>query len=299
MTITEEAPSNTTPAPRHRRRRTALIAGAGAVVLVGSAVYVAGWTPLMGVRTVTVQGASTVSEVQLISTAAIPTGTPLMRVDVRAATARLADLPQVANVDVRREWPRKVVITVTEREAVAMQKSGASWELVDTNGNPFAFAPSKPKDLPTMERSADPATNTAMLQVLASLTPEIRAQVTSVSATSPNAVRLTLRGNGGIVQWGSADMSDYKSQVLAVLVPTKAGWYDVSNPNTPTTADAPPVPKPLASPSDAALPTPSASAATTAPSVPSESSPSAVPNAVATPETSPQPAVSPLGVVTD
>lgn len=298
MTITEEAPSTTTSAPR-RRRRTALIAGAGAMAVAGAAVYVAGWTPLMGVRTVTVEGAATVSEVQLISTAAIPTGTPLMRVDVRAATARLADLPQVANVDVRREWPRKVVITVTEREAVAMQKSGTSWELLDTNGNPFAVAPSKPKDLPTMERSTDPATNTAMLQVLASLSPEIRAQVTSVSATSPNAVRLTLRGNGGIVQWGSPEMSEYKSQVLAVLLPTKAGWYDVSNPNTPTTADSPPVPKPVVSPSDAASPTPAASGQATAPTVPSESSPSAVPNAGVTPQASPQPAVSPLGVVTD
>lgn len=295
MTITEDV-TDTTPAPARRpQRRVVLIAAGTAAVLVAGGVYVAGWTPLMGVRTVSVEGAATVSQAELIATAAIPTGTPLMRVDVRAATARLADLPQVASVDVRREWPRKVVITVTEREAVAMQKSGSGWELLDTNGNPFAIAPSKPKDLPTMERSPDPATNTAMLQVLASLPPEIRSEVTSVSATSPNSVRLTLRGDGGVVNWGSPDMSDFKSQVLKVLLATDAGWFDVSNPNTPTTAKTQPIPKPVASPTDPALPTPSASVTPTAPA---ESSPSAVPGATS-PAVSPQPAVSPLGVVTD
>lgn len=297
MTITEErATSNPAAPPRGRRRL--IIGGAGAAVLVTAAVYVGGWTSVMGVKTVEVQGDITVDNQQLIDTAGIAPGTPMMQVNLRAATARLADLPQVAAVDVQRVWPRKVIITVTERKAVAMQKSGSSWELLDENGNPFALAPSKPKDLPTIERSPDPATNTAMLEVLASMRPEVRAEVVSVSAASPNSVRLTLRSNDAIVNWGSPQLSDFKSQVLLVLLKTEAGWYDVSNPSTPTSADAQPVPRPVPSPT-APPDTPSDSAASPGPTTPAVGP--ASPLAPPTPETvaSPGPAVSPLGVVTD
>ena len=291
MTITEDRVTDSPATPPHRRRLL-IMGGIGAGVIVAGAVYVGGWTSVMGVKTIEVQGASTVDTQQLIDTAGIAAGTPLMQVDLRAATARLADLPQVADVDIQRVWPRTVIITVTERKAVAMQKSGSGWELLDENGNPFALAPSKPKDLPTIERSQDPATNTAMLEVLAVMSPQVRAEVVSVSASSPNAVRLTLRGNDAVVNWGSAEMSDFKSEVLMVLLQTESGWYDVSNPNTPTSAEAPPVPKPapLVSPDTGAAPTPSASTS------PSElSSPEAIPEA----ESSAAPAVSPLGVVTD
>lgn len=269
-----------------------MVAGVGVAVVVMGGVYVAGWTPLMGVKTVTVEGASTVNPDQIISAAGIAEGTPMMQVDLRAATARLADLPQVASVDVQRVWPRTVVITVSERSAVAMQKSGNGWELLDSNGNPFALAPSKPKDLPTIERSPDPATNTAMFQVLATVSPEIRADIASVSATSPNAVQFTLRGGDAIVNWGSPELSEYKSQVLAVLLSTEAGWYDVSNPDTPSTADAKPVPQPLPSETTATDPTASPSAS------PLESPEAAASPVAPTPAASPTPAVSPMGVVT-
>ncbi len=287
MTITDD-PQVSTPKTAGPRRRPLLLAGVGAAVVVVGAVYVGGWTPLMGVRTVTVEGAGTVTADQLIATADIPVGTPMMRVDVRAATARIADLPQVSSVDVRRVWPRTVVITVTERDAVAMQKTGSGWELLDENGNPFAMAPGKPKDLPTMQRSQDEATNTAMLDVLASLSPAIRAQVGSVSATSPNAVRLTLRDGGAVVNWGSPDKSAFKSQVLEVLLGTESGWYDVSNPETPTTADSEPVPEPSPSPTATVIPSPVAT-----PEGPAVGEPSQV-----SPQASPAPAVSPMGVVT-
>lgn len=289
MTLTEPRQDEQTPASGPRRKPLIVAGVTGAVVVAGS-VYIAGWTPLMGVKSVTVEGTTTVSSETLIQTAAIVPGTPMMKVDLRAATARLADLPQVASVDVTRAWPRKVVITVTERDAVAMQKSGSGWELLDANGNAFALAPSKPKDLPTIERSDDPATNTAMFAVLASISPEIRADVASVSASSPNDVRFTLRGDDAIVNWGSPELSDFKSQVLAVLLSTKAGYYNVSNPNTPTTADAPPVPKPA--PTASGEPSPSTS--------PSESAAAEQPvEQPVEPAAEPAPAVSPMGVVTE
>ena len=68
---------------------------------------------------------------------------------------------------------------------------------------------------------------------------------------------------------------------FAVLLDVDAGWYDVSNPDTPTSADAEPRP---ATPEPSAQPTVSPSAS---PSI----------EATATPEAAPTAAESPVGVV--
>jgi cell division protein FtsQ len=281
MTITEPSQQHSTPERKSHRRSAFAIAG-GLLLVGGVAIYAAGWTGLMGVNAVEVEGASTLSPEELIAVADIPQGTPMMRVDVRAATARLADLPQLSSVDVRREWPRTVVLSVSERGAVAVQKAADGWELLDDKGIPFAVVPDRPKDLPTVARSGDEATNTAMLAALAQMSPEVRSRVAQISATSPNAIRLTLRKSDAVVNWGSPEQSDYKSDVLAVLLDVDAGWYDVSNPDTPTSADAEPRP---------ATPAPDTDAEPTA-------SPSAVNSApVETPEPAATVAESPVGVV--
>ena len=280
MTITEPT-KQASRQPRKSHGRSAVLVAGGLLALGGVAIYAAGWTGLMGVNSVEVEGATTISPEELVALADIPEGTPMMRVDVRAATARLADLPLVSSVDVRREWPRTVVLSITERGAVAVLKAPDGWDLLDDKGVPFAIVPDKPKDLPTVARSQDEATNTAMLAALAQMSPEVRSRVAEISATSPNAIRLTLRKSDAVVNWGSAEQSDYKSEVLAVLLDVDAGWYDVSNPDTPTSADAEPRP---ATPEPSAQPTVSPSAS---PSI----------EATATPEAAPTAAESPVGVV--
>jgi cell division protein FtsQ len=268
--------------------------------LAVTAVYVAGWTPVMGVRSVEVVGPATLPTAQLVATAGIAEGTPMMRADLRAATARLADLPQVASVDVRRQWPRTIVISVTERDAVAVRKAGDGWELLDANGSPFAMAPTKPKNLPVMTASGDAAADTAMVQAVAGMPPELRAQVASVQAASPTSIRLTLRKGGAVVNWGSVDQSAFKAEVLLVLLKTDAGWYDVTNPQTPTTAAAPPKPAdPAATPAPGAgLPSPAATGSPQ-PSASPQDTAAATEAPVTEAPSAPAPAVSPLGVVPD
>ena len=287
MTITQppqERTAQTKQTKRSHRRRVFLAVG-GLVTVAGAAIYAAGWTGLMGVNAIEVEGAGSIPVEELVAVAGIPEGTPMMRVDVRAATARLADLPQLSSVDVRRQWPRTVVLSVSEREAVAVQKADGGWELLDDRGAPFAVVSDKPKDLPTVARSADEATNTAMLAALAEMSPEVRGRVAQISAASPNAIRLTLRKSYVVVNWLSAEQSEYKSAVLAVLLEVDAGWFDVSNPDTPTSADAEPKP---ASPSPSASDEPAADGEPTSP---------ATPTVEPTPEPTPAAAESPVGVV--
>lgn len=287
MTVTQEKAPDAGTGRRLRptRRTWTLIAVVlGVLVLIG--IYAFGWTSVNGVKSVEVQGAKDLSADQLVATAGITTGTPMMRVDLRASEARISDLPQVGSVDVRRAWPSTVVITVSERGLVAMQKAPDGWELLDANGSPFAVAATKPKDLPTVRQSPDAATNTAMLQALAGMSAQVRAQVLSVSAQSPNSIRLQMRKNNTVVNWGSAQESEFKSQVLAVLLGTDAGWIDVSIPEAPTTADSEPSP-PTPKATSTAAPNPAGSPKPT-------ESPSASPGASGL---APAPAESAVGVV--
>lgn len=291
MTVTEEVQEHAAPV-RTRSRKPVIIGIAGLALVGGAAFYAAGWTSVMGVRTIEVEGASTVPTSELIETADIAPGTPMMKVDLLAATARLADLPQLASVDVHRVWPRTVVLEVTERKAVVVQKSGDSWELVDSDGVPFAIVAQRPKNLPTMQRSADEAANTAMLQALNGMSDEMRAQVADISAASPETIRLTLRRSDAIVNWGGPQQSEYKSEVLAILLDVKAGWYDVSNPDTPATAQSQPGPAASVAPSDAAGVVPSGGPDATATAIP-EPTPTPTPTVPVTPA----PVESAVGVV--
>lgn len=297
MTITEPVKQEETSSKRPSRKPL-ILAGLGVATAVGAVVYAIGWTSLMGISTIEVEGNRTVTKESLIATAGIAKGTPMMAVDVRAATARLADLPQLASVDVRRDWPRTVVLVVTERQPVAAQKSAAGWQLLDGSGVPFAVSPERPKELPSVERSADEATNTAMLHALSGMSDTVRAQVARVSATSPDSIRLKMRKTGAIVNWGSAEQSEYKSEVLEILLSTRSGWYDVSNPDRPATADTPPAPPA----GTGSTPSPSVSPGATATGSPSSPAPTASPSPTTTTATSsagPTPTVAetPVGVV--
>jgi hypothetical protein len=96
-----------------------------------------------------------------------------------------------------------------------------------------------------------------MLQALNGMSDEVREQVASITAASPESIRLTLRRSDAVVNWGGPQQSEYKSEVLAILLGVKAGWYDVSNPDTPATAPTQPGPAPSVASTDAATVAPS------------------------------------------
>ncbi|HPQ83771.1 MAG TPA: hypothetical protein PLQ14_04870, partial [Actinomycetota bacterium] len=65
------------PEAAKRSHRPLIIGGITVAVLGAGAVYAAGWTSLMGVNTITVQGATVTSSEQLIGAAGIEKGTPM------------------------------------------------------------------------------------------------------------------------------------------------------------------------------------------------------------------------------
>ena len=215
------------------------------VILVGLAVaavgVLAGWvvlySSLLAVRQVEIVGTSRVSTAQVEAVAAVPTGTPLARIDLSSVAGRVRSLPAVRDATVSRRWPRAVEIEVWERVPAAVQARGPSYDLVDRSGVAFDTVPSRPPGLPLVSAPADagPPALRAALDVLAATPPALRPQVLEVRAGGPEQVTLLLT-KGRTVVWGSPDRGARKATVLAALLTRRATVYDVSAPDAPTTS---------------------------------------------------------------
>jgi cell division protein FtsQ len=226
-------------------RRRWLLRGAalGVAALLGLAVWLVGWSSVLGVRQVVVRGADQVQPSLVQLKAAVRLGTPLARVDLGAVRARVEAIPAVASAQVRRQWPNTLLVQVVVRVPVLAANSGGRWQLIDRTGVAFKTVAAPPAGLPVLTTAGDPATVDrptlrAMATVAASLPATLAAQVRSIGATSPDDVVLRL-ASGAQVRWGSADDTAVKAQVLAVLVARvggpKVSLYDVRAPAAPTT----------------------------------------------------------------
>jgi cell division protein FtsQ len=235
--------------PRRRRsrrpvdpRRRLLTVLAVGLLVAGVLAWVVLGSPLLAVRTVQVDGESDLSEEQVVQAAGIAEGTPLVRVDRAAAAARVAELPQVASVEVTRGWPNTVVVTVAERVPVAVVAGGGTRRLVDAGGVVFDTITGDPPagvvPLDVRDPGPDDAATTAALGALTALPRDVRAEVTGVAARTADDVTLTLT-DGRSVLWGSAARTERKAQVLGALLDKiesgdldPADTLDVSTPDS-------------------------------------------------------------------
>jgi cell division protein FtsQ len=225
------------PPPRRSRRGTLLVALTGAVVVLAAAIWVIGFTGVLGVRTVTVTGVGRVLTAdQVRAAAAVPDGQPLARLDTGAVAHRVRSLAGVARVAVSRAWPDTVRITVTERRGVAVvRRDGVGW-FVDGSGVAFQRHPAGRRTLPLLAvpaASPDDPTTRAALTALTALPVEVARQVTEVRAPTPESVTLTLT-RGRSVLWGGAEQPAAKAAVLTALLRRPGTRYDISTPSVVT-----------------------------------------------------------------
>jgi cell division protein FtsQ len=183
-------------------------------------------SPVLGVNSVQVDGVTSLPADQVRETAGIERGTPLLRVDVDAARARIARLPQVASVEVTRGWPHTVVVTVVERVPVAVVGGPGQRTLVDAHGVLFdTVTGAPPAGVVPLDVASpgpgDPATMAGLAAVEA-LSRDLRKQVASVAVRTGEDITLTLT-DGTLVRWGGPERSDRKGYALVALLEQLAG----------------------------------------------------------------------------
>ncbi|MDN5743804.1 MAG: FtsQ-type POTRA domain-containing protein, partial [Nocardioidaceae bacterium] len=91
------------------------------VVLGVYALYFSSW---LRAERVEVSGNSLVPSSEILAAAEVPTGDPMVRVDLEAIETRVRSMAAVKRVEVSRKWPHGVQIKVTERVPVAVLERG-------------------------------------------------------------------------------------------------------------------------------------------------------------------------------
>jgi len=217
-------------------RRRLAVATAVLLVLAGALGWVVFYSSALGLEHIEVRGARSLSAATIEEVLAIPEGTPLARVDLSAAEAALENITQIESANLSRDWPRTLVVQLTERSAVAAVDVGGTIWLLDRFGVLFAQVSAVPEGVLSLRAATpgpDDRATSAAIEVIQALTPAISAILVQVLAASPTEIELELT-DGRTVIWGGPDNSVRKSQILAGLV---AGGvigtvYDVSSPTS-------------------------------------------------------------------
>lgn len=223
------------PQPRSTLRRTVLVTVLTGA-LVGGAAYAALLSPLLGVREIAVTGAIGISPDQVRQAASVPSGSPMLRLDVDEVRRRVAAIREVRTATVTRQWPATLTIAVTERVPLAAVAMGARVAVVDRTGVVLDVADIRPYGLPLIQVArfdpADPVVKSA-LEVLTSLPGSFGSRVREVRAPARDQVTLIL-GDGRAIVWGGRERAAQKARIVASLADRKASVIDVSSPQVVT-----------------------------------------------------------------
>ena len=145
--------------------------------------------------------------------------------------------PRCASADVTRAVARPRAGPVRERVAVAVVEIGGQARGMDADGVVFRDYAKPPAGLPQVRTTTvDPQRRPAeAAEVVSALPADLARRVDHVEVETVDQISLVLR-DGRTVAWGSAEDSDTKAEVLAVLLSQPAETYDVSVPGQPTTS---------------------------------------------------------------
>ncbi|SEJ75628.1 cell division protein FtsQ [Arthrobacter sp. yr096] len=233
------------PEPKRRRQRrlvawTLSIVAVVVAVLIGGAVF----SPVLAVRTVTVDGTTLLTPEAVQKALSGLEGKPLPQVSEQEINELLKPLVQVRSATMEARPPSELLVHVNERVPVALLKQGETYVMVDVDGVQLgATKDQSAVALPLIDAGAG-ATNTELFKsiaaVLDTLPADVRARMSTASAASPDAVELKLV-DGKTVVWGNAEDRELKAKALEALLKMPAdpkvpvSVYDVSVPRHPFT----------------------------------------------------------------
>lgn len=240
------------PVPAAKRRRLRLWTAIGSVAAaVALVVALAIYSPLLALKTITVDGNKLAGTDTVLATLQPMLGKPLPQVDENSVQKLLSALPQVSTATIEARPPQTLLVHIVERQPVALLKEGDSFLMVDPTGVVLGSATDQSTfALPLIDGGKAVIGNknfTAITAVLAVLPTSVLGRLEHASASSPDAVELKLN-DGKTVIWGNDSENELKAKALDALLnsplpPVAAGKperpavtvYDVSTPRHPVT----------------------------------------------------------------
>jgi len=220
---------------RTRARRIALLTTLGVVAAMVVLGLVAVFSPILSLRTIVVQGTSRVDPAAVQAALEGQLGTPLALIDNGSIDAALAQFPIIQSYSTELVPPGTMVVDIVERQPIAtVQQPDGSYLFVDAAGVTVSQAADRMEGVPLVVDGGTELPNPTFenaVEVLLALPASLRAEVDTITAKSHDDVTLTLTGAAQSVEWGSADDSERKAELLAALRQlhgSQRGTFDVS-----------------------------------------------------------------------
>lgn len=203
-----------------RRARVALLTAGGLglalLLLVGLV-----WSPLMAVREIRVEGVDRLDPAVVEGALAGSMGQPMATVTEEGVAAQLQAIPQIESFRVDVVPPSSVVVRVVERRPVAIVPGDGGEVVIDAAGVVLGGVDADTAALPRLDgvELGTPEFE-AVASVLVSVPASVLEATERIQAPSPSDIRLAL-ASGQTVQWGGADESRLKADVVAALIATQ------------------------------------------------------------------------------
>ncbi|MGP5217804.1 cell division protein FtsQ/DivIB [Arthrobacter rhombi] len=229
--------------PSRRLRRRILWIGGSVLAVIVVLMLVLLYSPLLAVKTITVEGNKLVPTAQIATALAPLEGTPLPRIGPGRVKDLLEEQVAIDDVVVQAHAPGTLEVRIVEYAPVAIVKNDSkSYDLVGKDGRKLSSV--KKRDgvkLPVIDGKAseqDPKVFSALTSVLAALPSSTLKKLDHASAQTVDSVELSLT-NGQTVLWGSDERSGDKARVLTAFLKDKKQTgvkiFDVSTPDHPVT----------------------------------------------------------------
>ena len=201
-------------------------------VLVGALYWCVYFSQFFVATDVKVQGNKRVATEQISAVAAVALNQPLIKLPSDDIKNVISGIAEVKSVSVERGWPHTVLITVTERQPIAVANDGTQMVLVDDAGVAASGAiPEVPKGMLVVSGAPSTTAMQAAVTVIAGLPKDWK--VAGVDAPTQDSVTVHLDG-GVNVTFGSGVDIDQKVKVAAALMANKYTAINVSSPDAPT-----------------------------------------------------------------
>jgi cell division protein FtsQ len=207
-----------------------------AVVVVAGGVAIT-HTALFSAKTITVRGASHLSQADVLRLAGVQPGTNVFYLDTEAARRRLVANSWVASATVTRSLPSTVEITVEEVRPIGVTASAESPMLLAQDGTVLGPAPAATR-LPVIGTAGESSVRDGAT-VLGAMAKPFLAHVAAVDVAADGSITLTLRDGVSVTYGDAADPVRKARALRAVLAwarsqPIGVVSIDVSSPAVPT-----------------------------------------------------------------
>ena len=198
------------------------------IVLVAVILALGGWLVLnsgvVAIREIRVAGNAVLSSEDVLDLAGVDVGDNLFRVAPDSIEAAIRRNPWVALAEVERRWPSTLVVTLTERTAVAWAAGGeGEVALVAADGTVLEVGPDRPSDLPslgTVDKPLEPSASwpgpAVSVRVAASFPPSLRREVAGVRV-GEGGVTLRLRPGGSALYGRPLALGAKNAALLSIL----------------------------------------------------------------------------------